>query len=259
MYDTSHRQDRRRFIGCRVGSVRVSGCSKGCCGWWGPEGVEENERYNYLHQSPRLEDQVDGVGYGARVCASAGRPKYVCFACRRGFKPAFREGNEYRIERFGNQWEVRPECGRMAEMCRMKGLKLLEGGSAEGRRIEAASYRRYLSDQKGEEAKEESEKMGIMRPELWWRMLQSRCPGCGAPGIAVGDTFRVPAGDDEKAWAAVRTMLDEGEKFSYCVTVDEEEELRLEATRVKDRERGKEDWGMEKRRRLEALGLLRAS
>ncbi|THH13627.1 hypothetical protein EW146_g6618 [Bondarzewia mesenterica] len=106
---------------------------------------------------------------------------------------------------------------------------------------------------------EEFEEMKRMSPELWWIVLNSRCPHCGMDGIKVGGTFRVPKQAGDKGWKEVRRSSDQGEQFSYCLKAEEEKELKREARRVREREGGKEDWLWEKRNRMQALGLLKRS
>ncbi|KAI0065270.1 hypothetical protein BV25DRAFT_156402 [Artomyces pyxidatus] len=249
------RNDRHRFVGCHVGSVRVSGCSKGCCHFWGPEGVEEHERYHY--DRPRVgEISVLRVAseLPARHCMLAGRPKYVCFDCKRGFKHAFVEGNEYRISNYRTEWMTRPDRRRIADVWEAYAAYHESHDKREKFRVEDVERAYRISGYK-DKTVDGYEQTRACSPELWWTPLDGRCPGCGKAGRSVGDTFRIPKVKDDKAWQNVKRMVNEGEAFSYCMTPDEENELIREVARVRDRAKGNENWAQEKRRRLEFLGL----
>ncbi|KAI0053214.1 hypothetical protein FA95DRAFT_1586238 [Auriscalpium vulgare] len=248
------RQDRQRFIGCHVGSVRVSGCGKGCCGFWGPEGVEENERYHYTDGHTHYIALTQAQGYKG-ACNGAGRPKYACFTCRRTFKPAWVEGNEYDTPPFSDRWVVRPDRERLAGVWAAWRDVWNKSSGEERRRIQDVANAFAASDYK-DMGIEGFEEIKAYCPELWWQLLESRCPGCGATGVRVGDTFRAPAVKDDKGWMEARTLLDTGEEFSYCMTAEEEAELVMEVQHVNARKEGAETWALEKRRRLEALGLV---
>ncbi|KAI0266056.1 hypothetical protein BC834DRAFT_969585 [Gloeopeniophorella convolvens] len=245
------RNDRARFVGCHVGAVRVGSCGKGCCGNWGPEGVEARERYNYLRtRAPRLTP----FGGNTACRTPAGRAKRVCTACRHAWKPAHVAGNEYMERgedgRVWDGWVVRPCAERLAAVWRAA-----RRGSREARRAAEDAEARYAAGGWRDAGAAAYAAARARCPELWWRVLEPRCPGCGGTGVAVGSTFRAPGARDDKGWARVERMLDEGEKFSYCMTEEEEEELQLEVDRVVAHEAGKEAWAEEKRQRLENLGL----
>lgn len=106
-------------------------------------------------------------------------------------------------------------------------------------------------------------------PDAWWTTViwgpgatqhSKRCPSCSELGVRVGSNFRAPSKGDDKAWAEIQRMIDDGGKdmtaeFEFCPTVEEWEEMKAEASRRKERMAKEEDWVREKKRRIAALGL----
>ncbi|KAJ6590554.1 hypothetical protein DFH09DRAFT_1423295, partial [Mycena vulgaris] len=105
------RNDRARFVGCHVGPVRIRGCDRGCCSYSDSE-TESNERWNYTQQRPGIQfdpstrsSHHPGIAPSRNhPCKTSHRPKFVCVACRRAFKPAFIEGNLYDI--WASSWHM---------------------------------------------------------------------------------------------------------------------------------------------------------
>lgn len=123
-------------------------------------------------------------------------------------------------------------------------------------RYEEIRNKEYKYYDEGEAAfgKEELDELRKQSPEFWWRPLgRIRCPDCGQNGQAVGSTFRAPRKADAKGWRQVQKMIDGGEKFSYCVTPKEEQELVKEGARLRHREMIDTEWRSEKQRRIGAL------
>ncbi|KDQ60334.1 hypothetical protein JAAARDRAFT_77439 [Jaapia argillacea MUCL 33604] len=255
------RGDRAKFIGCHVGPSAIRGCSKDCCPYPDtPQALITNERYDYLDSSQfKWDDPVFAPNrdptqpsYIFRPCRNPYRPKYVCLDCRKSFKLTWVGGKEYRrMAGFAQPWECRParDSKEMIEV---------------GRNRQRLSWNAFASIQAEYNAKKadgtltEEDKREAKRcdADLWWIPLDRlRCPGCGKDGIPVGPTFKAPKMDDDKGWVQVRKMLDEGEEFSYCVTVEEENEAKLEAGRFLARQKNADRWEVEKRRRAEALKM----
>ncbi|VDC03925.1 unnamed protein product [Peniophora sp. CBMAI 1063] len=254
------RGERARFIGCHIGSPALSGCGNGCCRSWGPEGIEENERINYLTgwapETSRWPDSPDSKY--AHPCTNPGRPRYVCFTCRRTFKPAVIPGNEYKNASFlREEWLVRP--GRESVEIRAVGQarrRLIGRNTEEYRRVlkEESAISGQLS--RGERPDEAiTEKLKAVNPDLWWKRLGSRCPGCGGDGQPVGSTFRAPKRDDLAAWHIARHRVEAGDEFRFCATKEDDAELRVEAARIRRRNAQSQAWDREKLRRQHDLGL----
>ena len=256
----SLRGERARFIGCHVGSPSLSGCGNGCCRSWGPGGIEENERVNYLTGWTPAECRWPKPSHSRHPhrCAIPGRPKYVCFSCHRTFKPAIIGGNEYEnLSLLREGWLVRPgrESERMREVWRAQ-KKLQNQKTDEGRkrlketRIAIAEF---LYGVHQDEAVPEWLK--AVAPELWWRRLGSRCPGCGGNGQPVGPSFRAPKQHNSAAWRHAQTRVEAGDEFRFCATKEVDAQLREEADRIRRREAQSSAWDQEKLRRQRELGL----
>ncbi|KAA1476617.1 hypothetical protein DENSPDRAFT_853791 [Dentipellis sp. KUC8613] len=256
------RSDRARFIGCRVGGVAILTCDKGCCADWGssPAEIEKYERYQYLNplfDNRRYRD-LDENGQSCwrpPSCINPHRPKYVCLGCRRTYKPAYIQGNDYEMSRARDQWFVRPSDDRIREITStLKKQKKNEVEQEKARQCEdwlrSSTYGHILS-------KHDIRQLKYTWKYEWQVPLESRCPGCGTAGLAIGNSFRPPKRNDEKAWLEVKGLIEAGELFSFCMTRNEEREVKKEAERVATREAQKEVWAAEKRRRLKALGLIK--
>ncbi|KAJ8701377.1 hypothetical protein PTI98_000171 [Pleurotus ostreatus] len=100
------RKHRARGLGCRVGAVRLRGCSRECCPYPDSD-IDANERIAYAARDARTlprplptDNESDWIDYtltpaGHHACRAPYRPKFVCVPCRRVFKPAVVPGNEY--------------------------------------------------------------------------------------------------------------------------------------------------------------------
>ncbi|KAI0049735.1 hypothetical protein FA95DRAFT_1556630 [Auriscalpium vulgare] len=197
----------------------------------------------------------------ARLCCSgrenAGRPKHVCFACRRAFKPAFLPGNEYLIKRHENIWIVRPERVRIAEVWEAAAY-LHRRGSPEVRQRVDAVYGAYMGSEFSDKGVDDDEyaALTIWEPGMWWQRVRVSCPGCSAPGVRVGNAFRVPKRRDARGWEAARVVVErDKEKGVFRLGREDEEERISEARRVRTKWAWKRVWEAEKRHRLHALGL----
>ncbi|KAL4260890.1 hypothetical protein AB1N83_008825 [Pleurotus pulmonarius] len=220
------RKHRARGVGCRVGAVRLRGCSRECCPYPDSE-IDANERIDYstrdVRSVPRpLTGGEDGIDYtltpaGHHACRSPYRPKFVCVPCRRVFKPAIIPGNGYviwgeNVSDNGGSWV---DSARMGWWVAPQGWysKALEEGWGRVQRNQARweeveegvrKYHLNLSSGSGtgngewgrEGMKREIEELRKCHPDAWWRPLNERwvrCPGCGAAGQAVGSKFEAPA------------------------------------------------------------------
>lgn len=87
-----------------------------------------------------------------------------------------------------------------------------------------------------------------------------RCPSCGDAAVRVGGTFEVPKRKDERAWERIERMIECGDdmvaRFQYCCTIEEGLEMSEEAARLRRKDERAEQWKEEKKRRLQALGLI---
>jgi len=230
----------------------MRGCGRGCCHYPDSE-IESQERWNYAKPSRRPGVQFNLPRYqhpgiapsGNHVCKTSHRPKFVCVACRRVFKPALVEGNEYHIWESSQRhlgWWWMPSRSRIPEVWNeYESIWSLPARREELKRLQEIQYMvlsglRTFSDEEMSEYKKSN-------PALWWQPLSAlRCPGCGEEGVPVGGTFRAPPQKDARAWAKVSELLAKGEMFSYCLTREEE------ALLIKDAE-------IDNRRQQMAVGL----
>jgi hypothetical protein len=62
-------------------------------------------------------------------------------------------------------------------------------------------------------------------PNLWFLVVQKRCPGCGQNAIPVGSNLRIPVKKDKKGWRQVEAWIEAGAdleaKFVSCATVEQ--------------------------------------
>ncbi|EIN08830.1 hypothetical protein PUNSTDRAFT_143535 [Punctularia strigosozonata HHB-11173 SS5] len=255
------RSDRARFIGCHVGAVAIRGCSHGCCPYaTTPKGIEENERYSYPSGGSSPTAAISSApSRPSYTCRNRYRPKYVCLGCRRTWKPAIVEGNEYQIDEWCDSWLVRKEgtAQRISDEVYAR-RDAISRDAADGYARDRACWER-LHSYRADSASFTEKQIAIARehdPEMWWTSLNVlRCSTCGTNGTRVGPAFRAPKQKDTKGWDRARALLGQGEAFSFCMTPDEEAELTKEAARVQSRLKD-ESWLAEKERRLVALGLI---
>lgn len=99
-------------------------------------------------------------------------------------------------------------------------------------------------------SREEIDQLEEVHPWIWKPLKDLRCPKCGKPGQLVGTTFRAPSGDDKRGWEEVRRLLDHGEKFLPCPSVEEYEEMTAEGQRLRIREMQGVEWQREKMNRI---------
>ncbi|KAJ7145379.1 hypothetical protein C8R43DRAFT_548149 [Mycena crocata] len=265
------RSDRAQFIGCHVGPVRIRGCERGCCPYPDSE-TAANERWDYSHHSPAAGVQFN-PGYagspaglhpgiapsGNHTCKSSHRPKFVCVGCRRTFKPALIEGNQYDIWANSRHrgWWWSPAPSKIPEVWKeYKNICSIPVRRAEKARLQeiedmVLSMQREGRTLSDEEMKNEYKKSN---PALWWQPLSAlRCPGCGKSGVPVGGTFRAPSEKDVRGWTRVSELLEKGEKFSYCLTQEEEAFLLRDAEIENERRKNSTRWEEMKARRITEL------
>lgn len=221
------RGERARFIGCHVGSPSLSGCGNGCCHSWGSEGIEENERVSYLTGWAPTDCRwpKSPSSKHPHRCAVPGRPKYACFSCRRTFKPALIDGNEYEDTSFlREEWIVRPGRESKKLQAVWRAQRKLQG---QQKNLKTDDGQKLLADMRdaiddfiasAHEATELTEELKAIAPELWWKRLGSRCPGCGGDGRPVGSTFRAPKQSDVVGWRDVHARIEAGDEFRFCAT-----------------------------------------
>ncbi|KAJ7627619.1 hypothetical protein DFH06DRAFT_731673 [Mycena polygramma] len=257
------RSDRTRFIGCRVGPVRIRGCGRGCP--YLDSEIESNERWNYAQQPGIQFDASSHHSYhrgiapsGNHACKTSYRPKFVCVACRRAFKAAIVEGNQYEI--WASSWHMgwwwSPSPSRIPDVWKeYKSICSLPARREEKRRLEEIEDMVLSGRQDGRTfSDEEMDEFKKSNPALWWQPLSAlRCPGCGEPGVPVGGTFRAPAQKDARGWAKVSELLAKGEMFNYCLTQDEEKVLIREAEIENERWQAAAGWEETKARRIAEL------
>lgn len=69
----------------------------------------------------------------------------------------------------------------------------------------------------------------------------------------VGTTFRAPPAQDKRGWEELRRLLDEGERFMPCPSVEEYEEMTVEGRRRRIRAMQDAEWHREKTKRITIL------
>ncbi|KAJ3558365.1 hypothetical protein NM688_g971 [Phlebia brevispora] len=111
------------------------------------------------------------------------RTKWVCFHCRRMFKPILRPENEYYYSGQIRRKETRQEC-RRRDAGRKQAFRLS---------IPPGSNNQTPFDPNAPK--------------------QAHCPVCGEPGSRVGDTFEAPPQKQKSAWAQLCIRLEGGEEF----------------------------------------------
>ena len=241
-------------MGCHVGAIHIRSCDWGCCPYDRDtrQSIEENERYGYR----------DGINNAVRIqrwkprgqCINPYKPKFVCVSCRRTFKHAIIEGNEYRTDDYGRKLAVRPGYDKIPEVWqeyrKFARRKELRRSLYDIETQESVFYQAGVAAFR----KDELEQLRKQSPVFWWRPLtQMRCPGCGKDGREVGSTFRGPGRNDKKGWEKVQSLLEKGEQFSYCVTPDEEKELVMEAARREQRRSMDTAWRIERQCMIDTL------
>ncbi|KAJ6571792.1 hypothetical protein B0H19DRAFT_1131238 [Mycena capillaripes] len=260
------RNDRARFIGCRVGPVRIRGCDRGCCPYPSSE-TESNERWNYatdrrpgiqFDHSVRYPHHPSIAPSGNHACKTSRRPKFVCVACRRAFKAALIEGNQYDIwaSSWHMGWWYSPLPSRIPEVWKeYDSICSLPARREEKKRLQEIESMVLSGRREGKTfSDEEMSEYKKSNPALWWEPLSAlRCPGCGEAGVPVGGTFRAPPQKDSRGWTKVSELLAKGEKFSYCLTQDEEALLIKDAEIEMGRRRA--DAGMGRHQSQENRGV----
>lgn len=256
------RSDRARSVGCHVGAPRIRGCDKDCCPYDNTtSNIERNERYNYNYESissSRDPSRVDPSHPRYIHCTNPYRQKFVCTDCPRVFKPAVIDGNEYMT--CHRRCYVRPIRERIPDVWE-EYIRMYRSKSISPQTRDALECQEYLYLREGEVAFEPEELVSLraISPCFLWRPLDiMRCPDCGGDGKPVGGTFRAPKKHDRKGWERVQWMLDDGEKFSFCLTPDEETEVIEEARRLraKDPELSIDAWLVEKRKRIDLYACI---
>lgn len=101
--------------------------------------------------------------------------------------------------------------------------------------------------------REEIDQLEVVHPWIWKPLRDLRCPKCGRPGQLVGTAFRAPPAHDKRGWEEVRRLLDHGEMFLPCPSVEEYEEMTAEGQRLRIREMQGVEWQREKMNRITLL------
>lgn len=252
------RKDRARFIGCHVGPIVIRGCGRGCCPYRDSD-IVANERYIYT-PSFCAEPSVGPLG---QRCHNPYRPKFVCFKCRRSFKPSVIDGNEYSVAEPGElihigstwaTWATRSESEAHQATRSAENIRAKPRHAALRKELDDL-WDRYGADMKSLTAGELVLLRRYNAEAQWISLDELHCPGCGSAGQPVGGQFKAPKTKDEKGWEEVQCALENGEAFLYCMTVSEETELIEEAQRQRVKAERKTAWEEEKWRRIHALGL----
>ena len=234
------RRDRINLVDYHVGAIHFRGCEWGCCPYdrQSRGSTELRERYGY-NDAMRIQ-----AWKGRAECINPYKPKLICIDCRRTFKYTVVEGDEYHSDNYGRNMEVRPIRERILNVwakyisnvveCKTHVMELTE---LENKEVI------YRSQGEAVFGKAELEELREQSPELRWCSPKGlRCPGCGKEGQTIGNTFRAPRKDDMTGWSKVWHMLDAGERFSYCMTPQEEQEVAKEGIRDRTRKRDKGMW-----------------
>ena len=153
---------------------------------------------------------------------------------------------------------VGPPDGKIPEEVWVRYWGIVDkNGRKDDERARELRDREYKYDWEGERAFTEEELVELRKvsPAAHWKDMNrgAKCPQCGEKGIAVGGTFRPCAKDDDKGWERIREMLEDGERFSYCMSMEELEEVIKEGRRLKERVEDRDTWTEEKNRRIREL------
>ena len=156
------------------------------------------------------------------------KPKFVCAedTCRRVFKHHFHESNEYFREESSNRWYWR----KRLPICQSDWKYLSTEPEPGGSIIKSKGY--------------------SPPPDSFEPLDELRCSICKKPGKIVGSKFEAPPVKDEKAWKEIQRLLDDGEEFSSCPSVEGNLELLREGSRVFCRGNDGGRWAEERSRRV---------
>jgi hypothetical protein len=81
----------------------------------------------------------------------------------------------------------------------------------------------------------------LVCPNIWFLVVQKRCPGCGQNAIPVGSNLRIPAKKDKKGWRQVEAWIEAGAdleaKFVSCATVEQHKQRVAKAVELRTERR----------------------
>jgi len=242
------RGELERLVACHVGATAIRGCSRECCPY-GDDKYEENERLSFDNANYAMGSYVvDPLHDMHRPCRHTFRPKYVCTDCHRAYKMHVHPDNDYYCEQFSNRYYWRPKSTYPKMLTLYRNLKKEDPEKA-------AKFELLMNGPPNLSmfSREEIHQLEEIHPWIWKPLEDLRCPTCGKPGQLVGTTFRAPTANDRKGWQEVRRLLDQGERFLPCPSVEEYEEMTLEGQRLRIRAMQDEEWQREKTDRITIL------
>ena len=128
-----------------------------------------------------------------------------------------------------------------------------KGGRRDDERVRELRDREYKYYCEGEElfTKEELVELRKVLLYAYWRDMSQ-----GGSVRSVGrreGTFRPCAQDDDKGWKRIKEMLEDEEKFSYCMTMEELVEVIKEGRRLREWVEDRDIWTEEKNRQIREL------
>lgn len=191
---------------------------------------------------------VDPLNERHRPCQHTFRPKYVCTECHRVYKMHIHPDNDYYYEQSSNQYFWRPKASYSKILHVYRNLNKEDPEKA-------AKLELLMNGPPNLSmfSREEIDQLEVVHPWIWKPLKDLRCPKCGKPGHLVGTTFRAPSGGDKRGWEEVKRLLDHGEKFLPCPSVEEYEEMTAEGQRLRIREMQGVEWQREKMNRITLL------
>lgn len=209
---------------------------------YGDDAIEENERLSFDNANYTMGSYVvDPLNERHRPCQHTFRPKYVCTECHRVYKMHIHADNDYYCEQPSNRYFWRPKASHSKMLHVYRNLNKEEPEKAA--RLELLMNR---PPNLSMFSQEEIDQLEVVHPWIWKPLEDLRCPRCGRTGQLVGTTFRAPPAHDKRGWEEVRRLLDEGERFMPCPSVEEYEEMTVEGQRRRIRVMQDAEWQREK-------------
>lgn len=216
---------------------------------YGDDAIEENERLSFDNENYTMASYVvDPLNERHRPCQHTFRPKYVCTDCHRVYKMHIHPDNDYYCEQPSNRYFWRPKAS-YSEMLHVY-RNLNKEDPEKAARLELLMN---VPPDLSMFTREEIDQLEVVHPWIWKPLRDLRCPKCGRPGQLVGTAFRAPPAHDKRGWEEVRRLLDHGEKFLPCPSVEEYEEMTAEGQRLRIRAMQDVEWQREKMNRITLL------